>query len=368
MNNSKKKITYLFGEGRIKRLQSTTNTSDEFFYGYHHVKEIYPETKIIEMDPTLKKPILNFFDRILRKITHLPFYLSHIVTYKNFVQINKSDVIMATNDRIAISALPIILLSKVFTKTKILVVVMGLLSNANKKNDNLLDKLILNLFLKITDEFLFLGKPECSKAVSLYPKYSDKFLFLPFCINEKFWEADESKSALKDKIAFIGNDGNRDYDKVIEIAKSFPQIDFIFVTQLSSKNKIPDNVQLLSGSWGDNTLSDLEIKKIYSQSRITILPLKETIQPSGQSVALQSICSGTPVMITKTEGFWDSSKYKNKENIFFINDNSIDSWIENIDKVYFNVSLLEKISKNGIELIKEEYYLDKFNKRLLRML
>ena len=73
-------------------------------------------------------------------------------------------------------------------------------------------------------------------------------------------------------------------------------------------------------------------------------------------------------MITKTEGFWDSSKYKNKENIFFINDNSIDCWIEYIDKVYFNVALLEKISKNGIELIKKEYYLDKFNKRLLRLL
>ena len=141
-----------------------------------------------------------------------------------------------------------------------------------------------------------------------------------------------------------------------------------FVTQLTSKNKIPENVQLLSGSWSDNILSDLEIKKIYSQSRLTILPLKETIQPSGQSVALQSICSGTPVMITKTEGFWDSSKYKNKENIFFINDNSIDCWIEYIDKVYFNVALLEKISKNGIELIKKEYYLDKFNKRLLRLL
>ena len=275
MNNSNKKITYLFGEGRINRLQSTNETSDEFFYGYHHVKEIYPDTKIIEMDSNLKKPILNFLDRILRKITHIPFYLSHIVTYKNFAQINKSDVIIATNDRIAISALPIIILSKFFTKTKILTVVMGLLSNVNEKNDNLLDKLILNLFLKITDEFLFLGKPECNKAVSLYPKYSDKFLFLPFCINEKFWEADESKFILKDKIAFIGNDGNRDYDKVIEIAKSFPEIDFIFVTQLTSKNKIPENVQLLSGSWSDNILSDLEIKKIYSQSRLTILlPLK----------------------------------------------------------------------------------------------
>lgn len=368
MNIPEKKITYLFGEGRIKRLNSNTNTSDEFFYGYHYVKKLYPNTDIIEMNSNLKKPVLNIIDKILRKITHLPFYFSHIMTYKNFVKLFKSDVIIATNDRIALSALPLIFLSKIFFRIKVLVVVMGLLSNSNKKNINIIDKLILNLFLRLTDEFLFLGKPECNKANSLYPKYSKKFIFLPFCVNEKFWEANNNNYKLKDKIAFIGNDGNRDYDKVIEIAKSFPNIGFIFVTQLSSKIKIPNNVELLSGSWSDNTLSDLEIKKIYSQCRITILPLKETIQPSGQSVTLQSICSGTPVMITKTEGFWDISKFKNKENIIFISDNSLDSWKNNINEFFFNVELLQNISLSGIGLIKKEYYLDKFNSKLLSLL
>ena len=56
-------------------------------------------------------------------------------------------------------------------------------------------------------------------------------------------------------------------------------------------------------------MEDKEIKKIYGECRFTILPLREAIQPSGQSVTLQSISCGTPVLITKTKGFWDEDKY-----------------------------------------------------------
>ena len=38
------------------------------------------------------------------------------------------------------------------------------------------------------------------------------------------------------------------------------------------------------------------------ESKITIIPLKNTLQPSGQSVALQSMANGTPVLISKTDG------------------------------------------------------------------
>ena len=62
---------------------------------------------------------------------------------------------------------------------------------------------------------------------------------------------------------------------------------------------------MINGSWNDETISDAEIREIYEKSRLTIVPLKNSIQPSGQSVTLQSLSVGTPVIITKTDGFWD---------------------------------------------------------------
>ena len=64
------------------------------------------------------------------------------------------------------------------------------------------------------------------------------------------------------------------------------------------------NVNLFNGSWVDNKISDEEIKNFYYyKADLTIIPLIDTLQPSGQSVALQSIACGTPVLITKTSGF-----------------------------------------------------------------
>ena len=45
MNYSDKKILYLFGEGRIKRLNHENNSSDEFFYGFNTVKKHFQNTR-----------------------------------------------------------------------------------------------------------------------------------------------------------------------------------------------------------------------------------------------------------------------------------------------------------------------------------
>ena len=89
------------------------------------------------------------------------------------------------------------------------------------------------------------------------------------------------------------------------------------------------NLHLSSGNWRQNKISDLELKKIYENSRIVILPLKETFQPSGQSVALQAMSLGIPVVISLTDGFWDHDKFKNENNVYFIKENSIEKWNQN---------------------------------------
>ena len=52
---------------------------------------------------------------------------------------------------------------------------------------------------------------------------------------------------------------------------------------------------------------------MYENSKLTIVPLKNSIQPSGQSVSLQSMSMNTPVIITKTDGFWDSKYFRHKK-------------------------------------------------------
>ena len=36
--------------------------------------------------------------------------------------------------------------------------------------------------------------------------------------------------------------------------------------------------------------------------------------------------TGTPVMITKTEGFWDPNLFIDSKNIFFVYENTLEAW------------------------------------------
>ena len=123
----------------------------------------------------------------------------------------------------------------------------------------------------------------------------------------------------KEKIIFVGNDGNRDVDLLVQIAKELCSFEFIFVSNLETVKKINlDNVTVLGDGWAKGGLKDVELKKLYLDSKITILPLKESFQPSGQSVALQSMSLGIPVLISKTEGFWDKELFKDNKDIFLL--------------------------------------------------
>ena len=161
------------------------------------------------------------------------------------------------------------------------------------------------LILKFIDSFLFLGEGEYNFAVNKYKKHNNKFKFINFGIDTEFWKADVSKPQLdRDYILFIGNDLNRDYKLLIDIINLFPELNFKVLSKYVNENDfLNKNVQVLNGVWWENTYTDEEIKELYNNAKFTILPLKDTHQPSGQSVAMQSMCIGTPVLISKQKGF-----------------------------------------------------------------
>lgn len=367
------KILYVFGSGRKNRIEVENIKSTEFFYSYFYLKNKYPQTSLIEMKEEKPQQELSYkfllvIDKILRKLTNLPFYFNLITTKSNFVKIFKANKIIATNDRLGLSILPMVLISKLFKKSDLFIIVMGLFS---KQRQNfivsLLQKFVINILLIATSRLFFLGDGEYKDACKLYPKKKHKFIFTPFCVDTNFWKSKNGgyNQSSRNSVLFIGNDGNRDYDLVLEIANILSEVNFIFITNYPfNSDDIPQNVKLIQGSWNQNILSDEEILNYYSESKITILPIKDTFQPSGQSVSLQSMSLGTPVMITNTKGFWDSSNFTHNENIFFVENNIKELWTSNLKEILNNNLLLEKLSINSINTVNEHYSQEVFDKTL----
>jgi glycosyltransferase involved in cell wall biosynthesis len=371
---NKLNLTYVFGSGRKNKLLNNKYKAREFFYGIDYFIEQNKEIRIIEMSQEKLtvygfKKIVRLFDKALRKLTNLPFYFTEILTFEHFKILRKTDKLLITNDRLAISLLPFLLVIKIIKNIDINVIVMGLFS---KKNGNFIVKFLQNIFIKLliilSNNFIFLGLGEINLAEDRFSKFSKKFKFLPFSIDTEFWGEKKIDIALNNQILFIGNDGNRDYELFIKIVESLPEYSFVCISNNLSNSKLPPNCKLITGNWNDSLLSDEEIRDYYLNSRIVIIPLKETFQPSGQSVTLQSMSVGVPVFISKTSGFWDNSKFSDNENIIFLKENSIQEWVEKIKGTYENLFLLKSISDNAKKEIHTNLNLNKFNTKLKEIL
>lgn len=364
-----KKILYIFGSGRINRLNSETSNF-EFFYGYNFFQKKYPDLlQAIEMLPNSEignRRLLSIFDRVLNKFLKLPFYSQLILTYKNYKIAKNSDIILCTNDRIALSIMPITLM---LSNKKVFVIVMGLF--ANKKHNflvNSFQEIIIKILMKNTEKFIFLGNGELDEAISRFPKYKNKFEFLPFAVDSNFWQM-KSKNKKEIDLLFVGNDGNRDFKFLYELAINLKNFNLTIISsEFNYDTSNLPNVTVIKGNWNKNFLTDETIRDFYQRSTLTLIPLKPSLQPSGQSVALQSISSGTPILITETEGFWDKKKFLDNEHLFFMKNNTVDLWFDKITTLLNNKQLLEQVSKQGQKLVNESYNIDEFNNKLFNII
>ena len=353
-------VTYVFKAGRKKDLLNNIDRANDFFYGAKEFEKQNFETNIIEYkkDSEKKSKVLKIADRILVKISGYPFSMSKLLTNKNLKIFFNSDAVFLINESISFSFLPFAIILKLFRKVKINIFLMGI-SNLDKKRSgpSKTQKFLTSKLFKFSNNIYFLGNGEHRYAHNHYPKHSEKFKLAPFSVDYNFWnKSSNDESVKRNGILFVGNDGNRDFNLLLNIAKNISDIDFTFVTQkIDEHETLPSNITLIEGSLHEKKLSDFELGGLYSMCKMVILPLKNSLQPSGQSVAMQAMATKTPVLISKTMGFWNFEDFKDKKNIFFVEPNDLDNWIEKIRYLYQNVDLLFEVANNAENLILTKY-------------
>lgn len=360
-----KQITYIFKNGRLQRLDKDVHYPTEFYYSLKYFQNKYPNLNVIEDKDGLNSRFM-LVDKMLQKI-ELPIYLSKIINKENLKKIKNSDIIFSTNPGLAITLSPFIKRYKKKKKIKLVTINSGIFTNiyGSKIGKNIFKNFFVKVFLKVVDVVIFTSKTEHKIISNLYKDFNSKFVHQSFSIDTEFWNTTIIKSEYKEGVIFIGNDGKRDFSKAIAIANKLPDIEFKFVTnQINKSEKLGKNIKLINGDWHKNLLTDLEIKDLYRNSRLVFLPIKNQLVASGQSVAMQSMATGTPVIISKTIGFWDYENFIDNKNIFLQEDDSIESWVSKINEIYNNYDLLDKISKNGRDLIINKFNLNVFSHKL----
>ncbi len=358
-----KNITYIFSQNRKKNYNDKQNYAKDFYYGIHSFENKNNNIEIIEFseNKSLLYPFLIFVDKFMNKFLSLPFYTSKLTNSKNLKKILNTDHLFLVNEGVGFSSLMMLFVARLLKRIKVSMFVMGLYSkNLKFKKLKFMHLFFIKLLVLSVNNIIFLGNAEFEKARNIHKKYIKKFNFLPFCIDTDFWANKNNKDITKNKnIIFVGNDGNRDFELLIKLAGSLREFNFIIVSSNEAfKNLDLPNVEIHNGSWGSGEISDADLRNLYLDSRLSIIPLKESFQPSGQSVALQSMSLGIPVMITGTKGFWQKDIFLDNENIIFVNDFDYKNWVKKINEIFNDDSKIKKISKNAKNTVLQNYKLE----------
>ena len=363
-------ITYIFMKGRTFKQKNETIIPNDFFYFYEKIEESREfNSKLLEVNSVNKfnpfRYLYSLYEKYLRNRTGLSFYGNEFLKYQNIKTVYKSDKILLVNESVSFSLLLLFFFLKKITKVEISIFLMGLFSKLDIKNKY--HKRILNRMLNLYDKFIFVGKGEYDFAQKNFPDWSEKYFFLPFSVDQDFWKSNKNNQNKKE-ILFLGNDLNRDFEFAYNLGKNMDKYSFIFVSNSFSKYKKHKNIQILDSNWLEGGITDIDIRNIFEKSACTIVPLINTIQPSGQSVSLQSMSMNVPVIITKTKGFWDYDTFENNRNIVFAKKNDIELWESLIENLFKDNSLYGNLIMNAKKTMEDDYNQDKLFKKFLKII
>ncbi|MBO8232356.1 hypothetical protein CU311_06640 [Prochlorococcus marinus str. MU1402] len=306
-----------------------------------------------------KKNLFNLFGRIIEdffcKISNIGLRPLSVAKFKRIIKV--SDYVVSLTDGFSISLA--FYYTFIDTKTKIkLVGAFHKLSDYDTNLPKFLKKFYYKLFFKILkrlDFIIFYGNADRLNSIKNFNIKKEKTFLIRFGVDTKFWEPNKKINFNSNYLFSIGQDPARDFNTLLKVStkKKIHIHTSLLNFRDDSKFKITNGTYHKS----KNSLSDLQIKKLYQDSFAVIVPLKDVFQPSGYSVTLQAMACGKPVIITYTKGLWAPEVFHNLKNCIFVKPGDVRG-IENAIKLLENDrKTYEYISKEARKIVEEHFSL-----------
>lgn len=165
------------------------------------------------------------------------------------------------------------------------------------------------------DHVFFLSPGDREQAIASYDLAPEHTSRIDFGVDTGFWTPAEIPVPRERFVLTVGNDNNRDYDTLLSAGIEAP------LTMVTRRNlKIPAGVEVtqLRGSLHNSDLDDRGLRELYRRAGVVVVPLHDVFQPSGQSVTLQAMACGAPVVLTQTRGLWKHEMLRTNETCMLV--------------------------------------------------
>jgi len=355
------KIAFLYMKGRLGRLADVQSGAapTEFFYGAIEMARRGFKVQHFEIDPdrpaALGDRVLGrLWPRSARPVKMDPSFVMQ--AHGLAAQLNAADCLVATGGNIAF-ALAALARAGIIRKP-----IIGIQCGVLNFKHGWLRRNISATLLRRMHTLLF-GQAELQPMRDFFRLPEDAISVNLFGVDAKFWRPDPSLT--RDIVVSIGNDGRRDFKTLVDAAAQIPAPVHI-ITKLPLPETMPANVVHHRGSWHGTELSDERVRELYQRARVVVIPLQASNQPSGQSVTLQAMACGAPVVLTKTEGLWSREQMMEGRNVLFVPPGDSARLAARVRELIEDEEAIERLGSAGRETVEQSGNIELFADRVGR--
>jgi len=312
---------------------------------------MYP--RVVLFEDSLHSDMLN--ERFLEKAPprrsavykKIPIIAAQII--EAFIQRKNYDVIISWAENLGI---PLACLFKLSRKRPIH---FGIFSWISKFKKAVLLKFIFQQF----DRIILMSSKQRDYAVKRIGIPEEKILLLRWPVDQKFWRPMPRETKM---ICAVGRE-MRDYGTMIHAMRDLAIPCHIAAGGLTSGKKdawIKDikNEGTLPSHITIGKKSYHELRDLYADSRLVVIPLFETETDNGTTSILEAMAMGKPVICSQVKGKADV--IKDGINGIFVPVGDVQALHEAIEYLWTHPDVAECMGQRGRKFIEEHHTLDNF--------
>ena len=302
------RIAFVHLPGRLARLEAARSGAapTEFLFGAIELERAGHDVVQFEVDPGRPSGLLA---RVVDRQTglgNLPPHLSGAVlgqTRELLEQIGRFDVVVGSSTATAFALATWKRLGRL--TTPVVGIVAGLFAGPWRRS-----RRATTLPLLRRMHAALYGPGELPELLAL-EGLEGRAHVLGFGVDTGFWTPGDGRTS---EVLAIGNDGRRDWETLVEAARAI-SAPVRILTRRPPPADLPENVTWQEADWHRQILSDAEVREAYRRAGVVVVPLLDSIQPAGQSVALQAMACEAPVVLTRTRGLWAPEDLRDGVNV-----------------------------------------------------
>jgi glycosyltransferase involved in cell wall biosynthesis len=355
------RLAFIYNKGRLARLPlvESGESPTEFFYGAIELTQQGIDVDHFEVDlDEAGGWAVNALDSLMpRQLRPVKVDLRLVANVRRIAErSNEYDCMIATAGNVAFAlafwaALGVL-------RCPLIGIQCGVLEYRHSRTrrsitQNLLERMHTVLF----------GDAELGPFKRYFQLSDEKISVNQFGVDTNFWTP---ASGAGDYVLAVGNDGRRDYDTLLAAAPKIEQ-PIKLVTNRPLPSDLPRNVTVLKGSWHNPSVSDVQLRELYRKASCVVVPLLESLQPSGQSVALQAMSCGKPLILTKTRGLWSEQMMIEGKNVLFVKPGDPDDIAAKVRMLTEDRDMCGRLGEAGRAMACDEGNITRFAQRMGRV-